>query len=503
MNILSQDENDLFELAEVLGKQSDFTEILRVISAKTSTFFNADISSILMVNPHSDETYKTVIKKESKIDKEKYSIVQSIIIGWVILNKKAILIPDIKNDKRFKENIFEDFPLQAAMCVPLICSDVIIGYIVIMNKMGKGTFKIEDFNLLKKISVIAAPYLRNIQKISEFFDIPLPESTLINKYRMLGLIGKSRRFIELLQSIEAASKCDVRVVLEGETGTGKELVVKAIHNLSNRSSFPFIAVDCGAIPNNLIESELFGHVRGAFTGANTDRTGLIRDTHRGTLFLDEISNLSLEMQAKLLRVLQEGEVRPVGSSRSIKVDVRFIAASSLPLIDLVEKKEFRQDLYFRLMVYPIQMPTLNERKSDIPILANFFLNKYSKKQKKKAEFFHNKVLDHLKNRNWKGNIRELENFIERIVTIIPNNIDTIDLDSIPENFRREIKLIDHNSSHNQGISLNQQVEKFEKEIILKTLDDSEWNQSRAARFLDIPEQTLRYKMKKMEINRKH
>ena len=491
----------LFELAEILGRQSDFTEILRVISAKTSTMFNSDIASILMVNPQSQDTYKTVIKKETKLDKQQYSVVQSIMIGWVILNKNGILVSDLKKDERFKGNLFDDFPIQSAMCVPLYCNDAIIGYIVVMNKESKDSFVEEDFQLLIKVALITAPFLRNVQKIKEFFNIPLPEGTLISKYRIVGMIGKSRKFLELLHSIEAASKCDVRVVLEGETGTGKELVVRAIHNFSKRSGLPFITVDCGAIPNNLIESELFGHIRGSFTGANRDRNGLIIEANKGTLFLDEICNLSLEMQSKLLRVLQEGEVRPVGSSKVIKVDVRFIAASSVPLIELVEKNEFREDLYFRLMVYPIQMPTLGERKADIPMIANFFLNKFSKQQNKKVEFFNKDITEYLKNKKWMGNIRELENYIERLITLVPHDIDTVDINSLPEGMKNDITEFKNSILNQVKTSLVKEVENFEKKIIEESLDNNEWNQSQAARMLDLPEQTLRYKMKKMGINR--
>lgn len=501
MNTSYQKYECLFQLAEILGRQSDFNEILRVISSKTSLLFNADIASILMVNPNSNDTYKTIFKKEAKVDKEQYSIVQSIIIGWVILNKKSILISELQADNRFKENLFENFPIRTAMCVPLYCNDAIIGYLVVMNKIGKDSFNQDHLELLNNIAVISAPYLRNVQKIKEFFNIPLPESTLINKYRIIGLLGKSRKYVELLHSIEAASKCDVRVVLEGETGTGKELVVRAIHNFSKRSGMPFITIDCGAIPSNLIESELFGHIRGAFTGANRDRKGLIVEANKGTLFLDEICNLSLEMQSNLLRVLQEGELRAVGSSQLIKVDVRFIAASSIPLRDLVVEKKFREDLYFRLMVYPIQIPNLQERKADIPIIANYFLNKFSKQQNKKVEFLHKNISEYLKYKNWKGNVRELENYIERLVTLVSDDIVTIDINSLPENLKSEISEFNSNSTHSAKTSLIKEVENFEKKIIEDTLDENEWNQSQSARMLDLPEQTLRYKMKKMGISR--
>ena len=492
---------NIFSLAEILGRQSDFNEILRLISSKTSSLLNADIASILMVNPKSNDTYKTIYKKDSKVDKEKYSIVQSIIIGWVIINKKSIIITNLKTDNRFKENLFENFPIQTAMCVPLYCSDAVIGYLVVMNKDGKESFREDHLDLLNNIAVISAPYLRNVQKINEFFNIPLPESTLINKYRIIGLLGKSKKYVELLHSIEAASKCDVRVVLEGETGTGKELVVKAIHNFSKRSGMPLITIDCGAIPNNLIESELFGHIRGAFTGANRDRKGLIVEANKGTFFLDEICNLSLEMQSKLLRVLQEGELRAVGSSNLVKVDVRFIAASSIPLSDLVEEKKFREDLYFRLMVYPIQIPNLQERKADIPIIAHYFLNKFSKQQKKKVEFLNKKITDYLKYKKWNGNVRELENYIERLVTLISEDIVTIDVNSLPEKLKNEVLEFNNTLIDEAKTSLIKEVENFEKQIIEDTLDENEWNQSQSARMLDIPEQTLRYKMKKMGISR--
>ena len=416
-----------------------------------------------------------------------------------MLNKKGILVEDLKNDRRFKENIFNDVPLKSAICVPLYYSDKIIGYLIIVNKEGKKIFTETEFDILSKIALIAAPYLRNVQRIKEFFNIPLPEGSLINKYRIVGLIGKSKSFIELLHSIEAASKCDVRVVIEGETGTGKELVVKAIHNFSNRAGSPFIAVDCGAIPGNLIESELFGHVRGAFTGASHDRVGLIRDADKGTLFLDEICNLSIDMQSKLLRVLQEGEVRPVGSSKSIPVDVRFIAASSKDLSRMAEDGEFREDLFYRLMVYPIKMPNLNDRRSDIPILAIHFLKKFSSEQKKKLEFIHKDILIYLKNREWKGNIRELENFIERLVTIANTQSEELNLNTITGNIRHEISDYLNNSSGIKKMDLVQELSEFEKNLIYNILEENEWNQSETARRLDIPEQTLRYKMKKLGI----
>ena len=394
--IISEKQESLFELASFLGNQTDFSEILRVISTKTVSMFNAEAASIVMVNPRTQNTLKTVIKEEKTIDKEDYQLVQTNIIGWTMKNKQSFLSNDLKNDTQFRNELFQRTSVNSAMCVPLKYRGNIFGYIVVIITDTKQKYNKESLRLLERISDIAAPHISNVQKIEEYFIVPLSNGSILHKYLQLGLFGKSDDFLGLLQSIEAAARCDVRVVLEGQTGTGKELVARAIHKLSKRSKSPFVAIDCGAIPENLLESELFGHVRGAFTGANRDRLGLIVEANKGTLFMDEINNLSMEMQSKLLRVLQEGEVRPVGSNRKIKVDVRIISASSTPLSKCINEQKFREDLYFRLMVYPIYIPTLEERKQDIPLLANKFLNKFSKEQNKKIGFIHKDILNYLK-----------------------------------------------------------------------------------------------------------
>ncbi|MEN8251160.1 MAG: sigma 54-interacting transcriptional regulator, partial [Bacteroidota bacterium] len=404
MNVDSGKLESLFELASLLSKQTDFSETLRVISSKIASMFNADVASIVLINPLTHETLKTVIKIDKRSDEEKYQFLQANIIGWSMKNKQSFLSSQLNNDTRFSGDELKDISMKSAMCVPFKYKGSNFGYIVVLNSKNDSVYDAESLKLLVKISDISAPHISSVQRIQEYFTIPLPDESIVYKYLKLGLLGKSEAFISLLQSIESAARCDVRVILEGQTGTGKELVAKAIHKLSLRSQHSFVAIDCGAIQQNLMESELFGHVKGAFTGANRDRHGLIVEANKGTLFMDEINNLSLEMQAKLLRVLQEGEIRPVGSNRKIKVDVRIISASSLSLSEAVSKKTFREDLYFRLMVYPIYIPTLDERKRDIPLLANHFLNKYSKEQNKKIEFFHREILEYLKAKHWPGNV---------------------------------------------------------------------------------------------------
>jgi two-component system response regulator HupR/HoxA len=275
------------------------------------------------------------------------------------------------------------------------------------------------------------------------------------------------------------------------------LLSRAIHVYSQRSNKPFIAIDCGAIPQNLMESEFFGHKRGAFTGATSDRKGLMEETNGGTLFMDEISNLSFEMQSKLLRVLQEGEIRPVGSNQSRKVDVRIISAASSSLKEMVQDKLFREDLFFRLYVYPIQVPSLSERNEDIPLLANAFLKKFSSQQNKKVGLFHKEIMDYLTRGSWSGNIRELENQIERFVTYAPEEAEVLDLKMLPLEFRKEIKETILNTKPLNSIEpLQKRLDYYEEKFVQEALETFQWNQSKAARALKISESCIRKKIKK-------
>jgi transcriptional regulator with PAS, ATPase and Fis domain len=377
---------------------------------------------------------------------------------------------------------------------------MIIGCLCVIFENSKRQLDEQALLLLEKFAAIAAPFISNVQKIEAYFKPPLPESSLLTKYEALGLSGKSKPFLELLKAIDSATRCDVRVLLEGQSGTGKELIAKAIHRLSDRNAHPFVAIDCGAIPGNLIESELFGHVKGAFTGATQDRKGLFEEANHGTMFMDEIANLPYDVQAKLLRVLQEGEIRPVGSNKSKKVEVRIISASSTSLRKLVDQNKFRDDLYYRLHVYPIYVPTLNERQDDIPILANYFLQKFAQQQNKQARSFHGAILNFMKQRKWQGNIRELENFMERLVTLAAPDLNVLDRSILPSEYQREFKKMaaEYKIEPIQK-SLQDCLADFEEQLIRKVLTENDWNQSKAARALQISEGAMRYKMEKLGI----
>lgn len=298
------------------------------------------------------------------------------------------------------------------------------------------------------------------------------------------LIGSSSAMKKVTEVIERLKNNKATVFIHGESGTGKELVARSIHYMGKFSSAPFIVVNCGAIPENLLESELFGYVKGAFTGAEKDRKGFFQAANNGTIFLDEIGNASLSTQLRLLRVLQEKEVVRVGSQKPEKIDVRVIAATNSNLKDLIEKERFREDLYYRLTVVQINVPTLLERISDISLLVDKFLFKYGIEYKDRFIKITPEALSVLKNYDWPGNIRELENVIQRAVIMCDK---IVDVEHLPDNIKYQIDF----SKSQKLVSLKE----FEKIYILKVLEATNNNKTKAAAILQIDRKTLREKLK--------
>ena len=315
-----------------------------------------------------------------------------------------------------------------------------------------------------------------------------------DRFDFSKIIGKSRKMKELFELLSQVAPTDATVLILGESGTGKELVANAIHHNSPRSSGPFIKVACAALPETLLESELFGHERGAFTGAVARREGRFQAAHRGSIFLDEVGEMSPATQAKLLRVLQEKEFEPLGSTRTMKVDVRVIAATNKDLAAEVKEGRFREDLYYRLNVVPVLLPPLRERKEDIPALAIHFFTIYRDKNRKELKEISGKTLDLLVRYDWPGNIRELENCIERGVIMARGDI-VAPADLPPSIQALSLEKPDSGISFPSGISL----EEVEKALILKTLEDTGGNRSRAAEILGINRRTLQLKLKEYDL----
>jgi Nif-specific regulatory protein len=487
----------VIDLAILLGHQHDFNEILRLVTEKAASLVRSDVTLIVMLNPQTRQTMKTLCAEGQDISDKKFHLLNANLTGWVLENQCTFVTGDLKHDSRFRKGIFRNTSVKSALCIPLCMESTILGTLVVLNETRMNLLTTEDQMILEKLAAVASPFLHNVQKLKPFFVAPVTDQTLQTKYEALGLLGKCQKFMDLLHAVEAAARCDVRVLLEGKSGTGKELIARAIHACSDRNACPFIAVDCGAIPEHLMESELFGHVRGAFTGASMARKGLFEAADHGTLFMDEITNLPMDLQAKLLRVLQEGEIRPLGSNAPRKIDVRVITAASTPLRALVDTRAFREDLFYRLLVYPIHVPSLDERQEDIPLLASHFLKQFTQKQQKAAEYFHEEILDLIQRRPWPGNIRELENFVERLVTLTPADRKQVDTPQLPQEFQFELKRF---RKHHPGIpakqSLNGRLAELEKDLVLNALIECNWNQSRAARMLKISEPAIRSKMKK-------
>ena len=309
---------------------------------------------------------------------------------------------------------------------------------------------------------------------------------LITKYKLENIVGRSPQMLQVYKTVARVAESRSTVLIAGESGTGKELVARAIHFNSPRSSKPYVAVDCGSLAETLLESELFGHVRGAFTGAVTNKKGLFEEADNGTCFLDEVGDISLAMQAKLLRVIQEHEIKRVGGTETTKIDVRIIAATNKNLEELVAEKKFREDLFYRLNVVSIHLPPLRERLDDIPFLADHFLRKYAAENEKPVSRISAEVLDLLLRYQWPGNVRELENVIERAVTLSPHSL------ILPEDLPRRLRV---EPSEISATSLPSQVSltELEKIYIKKVLEETGGNKKRAADILGIDRRTL-YRM---------
>ncbi|MEJ5165622.1 MAG: sigma-54 dependent transcriptional regulator [Thermoanaerobaculia bacterium] len=316
------------------------------------------------------------------------------------------------------------------------------------------------------------------------------------------ILGKSPAMLKIAGMIEKVSKVPTTVLITGESGTGKELIAKAIHNLGPRKNYRFVSINCGAIPETLLESELFGYEKGAFTGALKSTPGLFQVADKGTIFLDEIGEMSLPMQVKLLRVLQDRMIRPVGSTKDIEVDVRVIAATNQNLENLVQEKRFREDLYYRINVIHINIPPLRQRKEDVPVLVQAFIKKFCEKMgilEKKISLDAMRILE---NYPWPGNIRELENVIERAVTLEPTNV--IRLSSLPHHIVttpiKEAPIID---LPEEGIDLQRHLDEITKRLILQALERTNWNQTKAAKLLKLSFRSMRYYVQKFNLKSLH
>lgn len=376
---------------------------------------------------------------------------------------------------------------------------VITGYGTMKNvveamKLGVYDYISKPFDI-KELKKLIEGALK-VQRLSRQGSFSRQELKLEEKYRLENIVGKNPQMFEVYKRIGKVVDNKATVLITGETGTGKELVARAVHFNGLLKEGPFVAVDCASLPQDLLESELFGHEKGAFTGAIARKLGKFELAQGGTLFLDEISNLTLATQAKLLRVLQEKKIERVGGTKPIKIDVRIIAATHTDLDKAVKEGSFREDLYYRLHVVLIHLPPLRGRKDDIPLLVKHFLRQYKSESKGKVKYIPPETMNLLMNYDWPGNVRELENIIER--AIVMGREDTILPEDLPPEIARASDLSQLDLTTGKA-SLKQKVAALERKLIIEALEKTAWVQTKAAKLLGISRRIIRYKMQKYGI----
>lgn len=487
----------LNRLAQTLGSTLKVDETLNAIADTCLSLCGADRVALLLVDPTEDASAQTIVRKADTTRGEIDHSVNLLVVEVLLRRQKPLLTDDIVKELGLRNPSGNVASLGPALSVPLVVDRRLIGIINMVNSRGNKPFTQDSLRVASLIATLAAQFIQRARLHETLFeDHQRLKKSLQQQFDIGSILGESPATRELIQQLTIVAMSNATVLLIGETGTGKELAARALHYHSRRADKPFIAINCAAIPVDLFESELFGHERGAFTGAATTVKGKFELAHQGTLFLDEISAMPLELQPKLLRVLEERKFHRVGGSTDIQVDVRVIAASSKDLGKAVRAGEFRDDLYHRLNVVPIYLPTLRERTGDIPLLAQTFLGQFSNGAKKFSE----DALEFLSSLEWRGNIRELRNTVERISIFLPgpiisaSMIRTLDIaGGSPSHSLLRTAFLELIQSHSATEDL---LEATEKELIQVALREAQGNISQAARLLNVDRSALQRRIEK-------
>jgi len=473
----------LYQFANIVQSSLEDTSLLLDETLKAAfRTLDAERGVIGLVEESSGELGSLHLRDRSgEGSPEKIGVSRSII-NKALKDGISVLTLDALEDGQFGEaRSIQEYDIRSALCVPLLFKEKILGVIYLDSRASAGRFDQDDLVFLVSLSHLAGLALGNAilhrQVMQE--NVRLADA-LKPKFE---LIGTSEKMLQSINTIKKAAPTDITILIEGETGTGKELAAKAIHALSARSKKAFVAVNCAAIPKELIESELFGHEKGAFTGAVSAQAGKFEVADGGTVFLDEIGDMSLETQSKVLRVLEEKEIQRVGGQRTLPVDVRVIAATNKDLRKAVEEGKFREDLYYRLNVVSIKMPSLRDRKEDILALAEYFVAGRTKAISAKAR-------QSLLSYAWPGNIRELKNCIDRAVVLGDGGV--IRPEDLPAHIRGGGAAL---------LARLESLEELEKSHIVRVLRATKWRKSEAARILNVTRQTLDNKLKKFKIKK--
>ena len=418
------------------------------------------------------------------------------IIGKVVESGKPVIIPQISREPMFLNRAGrrneEDRQKLTFLCVPIHVDLGVVGALgvdVVLQPLRHYEVTLRSVEVVAQMIGVVLKAERSERKRSA----NLPGVQVASGFDFSNIVGNSSAIRQVYGQITQVARTNTTVLLRGDSGTGKELIARSIHDNSLRGDKKFVKVSCAALPENLIESELFGYKRGAFTGADKTKPGRFELADGGTIFLDEIGEIGLSTQVKLLRVLQEREFEPLGSTETIKVDVRLIAATNRDLESAISEKEFRPDLYYRLNVFAIFLPPLSDRKPDILLLADFFLERYSARHRKSVRRISTPAIDMLMAYHWPGNIRELENAIERAVIVCDNSV--IHSYHLPPTLQTA-----EASGTMMGLSLKEAAENYERELIQDALKTTRGNRARAAHLLQTTERIIGYKVRKLDID---
>jgi Nif-specific regulatory protein len=490
----------LLEVSQALGSTLDLSEAVENVLEILDRELGMKRGAIVMLEAKGELRIQYAHgMSEGERQRGRYRLDEGIT-GKVVSSGKPVVVPQVSKEPLFLNRTRKRDPKQeeSFICVPIKNHRKTIGAFSIIYPFKQNRNFDDAVKLLTIIASMISQSLRMAQMVEQEKAQLADENALLKrelqqKYDFRNIIGTSKEMREIYDQIAQVAHTNTTVLIRGESGTGKELVAHAIHYNSPRSSKPFVKVNCAALPESLIESELFGHEKGAFTGAVARKRGRFELAESGTMFLDEIGDLSPALQVKLLRVLQEREFERVGGTETIRVNVRLITATNVDLEQGVQDGRFRSDLYYRLNVFSIYLPPLRERKTDILLLADHFLEKYARQNSKRIKRISTPAIDMLMSYHWPGNVRELENVIERAALVCEGNV--IHGYHLPPTLQTA-----EGSGTVTKMSLDQAVSAFEKDLIQDALKTARGNRARAARMLDTTERILGYKVKKYEID---
>jgi formate hydrogenlyase transcriptional activator len=493
----------LLEVNNAVISSLDTKNVFRAVAESLRRVLHHDYTSMALYDPARNVMrLRALVFPEGHgyIREEMEVPVETSLAGICFSGRKPLLLAakDYANYDPGTVKLLQAEGVRSLCCVPLVTRDRALGAITVASFRDEA-FSQQDLDLLTNVGNQVAVAVENALAFEEIAQLKnkLAEEKLYledeirTEQNFEEIIGESTALRNILKQVETVAPTDSTVLIQGETGTGKELIARAIHNLSSRRERTFVKINCAAIPTGLLESELFGHERGAFTGAIAQKIGRFELADRGTLFLDEVGDIPLELQPKLLRVLQEQEFERLGGTRTAKINVRLVAATNRDLVQMVADREFRSDLFYRLNVFPVQVPPLRQRREDIPVLVRYFAQKYARQMKRAVDSISAETMTALTNYHWPGNIRELENLIERAVILSRGPI-------------LEVPLAELREPAEQSADTLQTLEANEREHILRALRDTRWvlaGPKGAAARLGMKRTTLQSRMQKLGIQR--